>query len=199
MTEAGVCNLALLRVGQRLQIQALTDNTPEARAARVAFENARAVVLAEHPWSWATRYATLALLTDVERPGYDYVYALPTDCAVDRFIWSGVLRPARDQAIGYAIVDGHGDSAGTVLATNLEDAELCYTSNAVSIARYPAAVTDAIAWLMVPDLALGLAVKPAMAPRMTEWAWARIRQAAGNDVMRGQLEVEPESEFIRGR
>lgn len=199
MTEAGVCNLALLRVGQRLQIQALTDNTPEARVARVAFENARAVVLAEHPWTFATRYATLALVADVTRPGYDYVYACPSDMAVDRYVWSGVRRPANDQAIPYTIVDGHGDSAGSVLATNLEDAELCYTSNEVSIARYPAAVTDAIAWLMVPDLALGLAVKPALAGRVLDHAWGRIRAAAANDFNRGHLDVEPESEFVRGR
>lgn len=199
MTEAGVCNLALLRVGQRLQIQALTDNTPEARAARVAYLNAFGVVLEEHPWSFATRYKALALVADATRPGFDYVYACPSDMAVDRYIWSGVLRPANDQAIPYAIVDGDTDFAGPVVATNLEDAELCYTANDINIARFPAKVADAIAWLMVPDLALGLAVKPGMAPTMLNFAMARIREAAAADFNRGQLAVAPESEFVRGR
>lgn len=199
MTEAGLCNLALLRVGQRLTISALTDQSPEAKACRTAFDNARRVVLEEHPWSWATRRSALALVSGAERTGWTYVYAVPSDMVTPIELCSGYTNPTRDQGVPYAIEDGNADTPGSILLTNLEDAELRYVSDEVSVARYPQKVADAMAWLMVPDLAAGLSVKPHLVPNMVRFALGRIAQAAAADVNRQLPEMEQDSEFVRGR
>lgn len=199
MTEAGLCNLALLRVGQRQTIGSLADSTPEAKACATAFANARDVVLAAFDWPWATRRAELAVVADATRTGWTYVYAAPADMHEPCYIWSGVRAPANDERIPMAIEDGDGDTTGQVILTDKEDAELVYITNALPIGRYPPLVADALAWLMAADLALGLVNNARGAPNLRSEGLRVLGHAFARELAKQQRDVEPESEFVRGR
>jgi hypothetical protein len=199
MTEAGLCNLALLRVGQRQTIQALTDVTPEARACKTAFANARDVVLGSFEWGFATRRKQLALLANVERSGWTYVYSAPTDMQAPCYLWSGVRNPGLNQRVPFSLEDGNPDFTGQILLTDKPDAELVYIANDLGIGLYPPLVADAVAWFMAADLALGWAVKPALASQLQRAAMVALQSAQLREANKPTRDAQPESEFVRGR
>ena len=79
-SQVGIVNLAYGKFGD-LTIQAITDSTPQARAAAVLWNNVRDEVLSSYPWKFAIKRITLDT-PDAETPefGYDYQYTLPADC-----------------------------------------------------------------------------------------------------------------------
>ncbi len=193
---AAICNIALLRVGNRQTIDSLDGRSTEAQVCKVAYANARDAVLAAASWRFARKRSVLALVSGVEVTGWDFVYALPGDCIAPRFLWAEQEDPPVEMRIPYELEAGDN---GTLLLTNQEDAELVYTARVETVARYSPLFVDTLAWVLAADLVLGLPVKPAVAQWMAARAQVALGQAAAaneNQVQRGPA---PEAEAIRAR
>jgi hypothetical protein len=197
VTEATICGLALLRVGQRQVIGSLTEATTEAQACALIYPAARDAILEEHWWSWATKRQALALSTET-RTGWAYAYALPSDCVTARYLWSGYRFPAASQTIPFAI-EASADGSSRLLLTDQEDAELVYTAAITTPSLWSAMARDALAWRISADLVSALPVKPQLAAQALAMALRRTLEAAAADRAQSQLDQPPAAEHIRAR
>jgi hypothetical protein len=80
ISKVAICNLALIEVGN-ITIQAITDDTREARACNGLWDVVRDDLLFSYPWKFALKRVSLgAALADEPEFEYDYQYTLPADC-----------------------------------------------------------------------------------------------------------------------
>lgn len=143
----GICNLALASIGHRAEVTAISppDGSQEAALCSRFYEHARDAALEAHEWSFATKRVALA---DLGTPptGWDYRYAMP----------NGVIRPLRVVETGttteqpYAI---ESDDSGTVIYTDVENAEFHYVARITDPTKYSPSFTNALAWTLAAYLA----------------------------------------------
>jgi len=79
-TQTNIYNLTLRSLG----LKRVTSTSADVEAVRVLndlYEFVRDAVLSEHPWNFAIKYSsTLSENASAPNFGYDYSYALPSDC-----------------------------------------------------------------------------------------------------------------------
>jgi hypothetical protein len=205
-TPAELCNVALGRIGHRQFIDSLNEAVAAAEACAVSYPFSRDLVLAAFPWPFATRRARLAEVADQARSGWGYVYALPVDLIAVRYLYNaaniGVLATA-DKRTPYALEGSPMDPAAgygrRVLLTDQAGAELLYTARVETVALYPPAFQDALAWHLASELALSLAVKPQLGIAALGHYERALARAAALELRQGQDGPMGESEFIRER
>ena len=205
LTDAQICTLALNRVGEKQPLGSLKDATNAGRLCRLVYPLARDGALEEFPWPFARRRAALALLADDEddaeareNTGYAYVYALPSDCLVPRYLETGLLNPAEDQKIPFELEDDADQSTG-VLLTNQEDAELVYTWRVTETAKFTPLFADALAWRVAYELCFSLPVKPAVGERAMQMYQMKVAEAAASTQRHAQLAPKPKPLSVRAR
>lgn len=112
-TDADICNLALLRIGELKQVTfpVASDTSTAGKVCAVAYPAALSALLQRFPWRFASKGVQLyedGLLTAYLQtptyscPGWQFVYALPTDMALARYIYDGQRpgQPAFPLAVG---------------------------------------------------------------------------------------------------
>ena len=147
-----VINTALQRCGAA-GINLAYENTQEAAIATSAYERCRKLVLAQYPWRFAMRYATLARNVDKPAVGYAYSFALPADylsvvsvhpyCVDDE----GTVMPAdmfRQRQAKWEIV-------GRDVYSNFPLLALRYVSDAET--EMPEEFANALAWRLAFEIA----------------------------------------------
>jgi hypothetical protein len=202
LTDAQICTVALARIGQRQFVDDLNSNTSQAQVCKVLYPLARDAVLESFPWPFATRRATLGLLAGATKPGWAYVYVMPGDCVVARYLDPGTANPSADARIPFSreiADDANGMPTIPILLSNFAAAILIYTARLSNPGLWPALFTDALAWRMAADLALALAVKPELGLRMESAYAAALNAAASAQLRQLQSDVPPDSPFVRGR
>lgn len=196
-TPAALCNIALGRIGQRQFIQDLDDSSVEAATCKVFYEDALKAVLCAVPWQFATGRQVLAELT-VTRTNWDFVYSLPDDSIFARYIAvEGATEPRPDQRIPFALE--HDSTAGKVLVTDKEDAELVYTRFVEDVNLFEPLFVDALAWKLAGDLALAIPIKPQLGLKIAEWYTMTLGLAAAANFRQSQARAEPDASYIRAR
>lgn len=199
--EAGVCNMALLRIGQAQTIDNLNEASVAARACKAFFATARDAVLEARPWPFASHRATLAqlaTLTTTQLGQWGYGYSMPADCLAPRYLFSGTDEPAGDADVPFATEDD--PATGKILLTNLKSAVLVYTAQILAPPKWSAMFTDALAYKLASDLALGLAKKPDLADSMLKkYLIAVGLAAAAAKQQTRETSPQPESQYVRGR
>lgn len=79
VTQLTVFNMALAELQQE-PITDVNDDSDKAATLRLYYDTALDVALKSHSWDFATKYATLTLVSDAENiTPYTYLYALPDD------------------------------------------------------------------------------------------------------------------------
>jgi hypothetical protein len=195
-TEAQLCNIALLRVGERQTIDSLEETTEAARSCKALYAPARDACLAELWWTFATQRAVLAETTE-ERDGWTYAYAMPSDCLAPRYVYAGIRNPAPEVRIRFASeLNDAGD--GFLILGDFEaaDCPLIYTARIENVTLFPPVFVDALAWRLASDLALGLTVKPQVGLAMRQGYQAALNRAMASDLRIGQDDTLPDSELI---
>lgn len=205
-SDAQLCSISLLRIGQQQTVDSLDEDTSQAAACKAMYANARDAVLELLDWPFARRRAVLAALT-LTRTEWDFVYALPADCLAPRRIVSGIKPESADDRIPFDIEGDATVGTNRILLTDQEDATLLYTAitpNPVTNQPWPVALmsplfVDALAWKLAGDLTLALPVKPGTLQLMNvefEKAFARAGAAARNQLREPQ---PPTPRFITAR
>lgn len=198
-TQLIICNTALGLLGHRHHIASLTENTDAARMCAMFYGRAVNSTLEAFPWNFASKYVALVEHASIEPPtNWSLAYTLPTDCAVAReLVYPGNRTPRADMRIPFEI----GWATGTIrlLYTDLEDAELHYTTSTVSETLYDNLFKDALAWRLAADIAPGLGLDP----KMSMWAHSMFNAALSTAQARSHNEgfegPDPDCEFISVR
>ena len=123
-----ICNLALTHIGIGKQISNVaTDQTREAVAIRLVYNDAIQQTLRDFAWPFATRYVQLAVLDGGVRPNSDWLfkYRQPSDCLFERRLV--VSRTDVGDPAPSPFLCSSDDTGGLIFA-NLANAVLEYTA-----------------------------------------------------------------------
>jgi hypothetical protein len=93
----------------------------------------RDAVLRDHPWPFAKRRATLALVEEDPVDEWGYSYRVPSDCVYLRRLVSGTRIDTNDSEIEMELL---ADDAGGLIYTDLDEAEAEYTARITETARF---------------------------------------------------------------
>jgi hypothetical protein len=214
--EAGVCNRALLRIGQSQLINDLTQASPIARACQALYADSRDATLEARWWPFAKRRATLAEIAEADLPeagigGWAYAYTLPADCIAPRYIEALTddtdeeVIAVNSDAIGIASgarpipFDTEDDGDRRILLTDQPAAVLVYTARVTQVARFTPLFKDALSFKLASDLAFGIAKKPAVGREMLVAFERALERAAGSSAKQSKPRSRPRSAFERVR
>lgn len=212
LSPVDICNLALSHVGVALEIQALNDNTKEARACNRFFNVLRQNLLRKFPWPFATSTASLILLSDPNLiiPAtieWQFSYRLPSDVLRARRILND-RRPTWQTVVPYRI---EKDSGGGILLTDYAPIAANSVIPAQPQLEYTVDVTDTTQFPADLAMAFSYALGKLVAPRVTtgdpyklgdkcaaefKSAW---EAATGMAMDEEQPDKPAESEFVRAR
>lgn len=193
-----ICNMALGHLGVGKDIASLAENSAEARACNRYYNIAVQAVIADFPWPFATRFATLALVEADPTDEWAYSYRYPADCMMIRRILSGVRQDSLASREEYRIAS---DTMGAIILTDKENAQIEYTVMPADTALFPVDFIEAlsyrIAWAVAPTLTGGDPFKLGdRAARAYAESIAAAKSGAANEE---SPPVPLESEFIRAR
>lgn len=198
-SKVEIVNITLSHLAVGKEVANLeTEKSEEAAAARRVYEMAKDFCLREVYWPFATKITALALIEEEPNTEWGYSYRYPTDCLRVRRVLSGLRNDTRQSKVTYKIAQ---DSAGLLLFTDSENAQIEYTIRADNPQLYPAdfvmALSYYLAWMMAPRLTGGDQFK--LGEKALKMYDVFIKKAAANAFNEEQAEEEVESEFERER
>lgn len=206
LTAVQICNAALVNTGTSATINSFDERTSESRACKAIYELTRDGLLERFPWKFATKRQSLALNSGswLQRTGWTYSYALPSDCIIPRRIWAGVRTPNALDKIPFEVeASGPGTSttetSQLILLTDQAAAELIYTARNDNPALYSPLFIEALAWALAKKLCLVLPVKPEWSAKC-DAEFTKALLIAKSVHSRGhQEDPNPPSEFTTAR
>lgn len=189
-SEVDICNLALSHLGDSATIASIDppEGSAQAEHCAVFYPVARDTLLELHNWSFATRRASLALLT-AESFNYQFAYAAPNNCM--RVL--SVLEPTACTLDPTAAFEIEADENGSrMVLTDVESAVMRYTMQVTDPTKFSPLFVDALAWMLASHLA-GPVVKgdsgAAAARSASSIFQQQFKLAAASDA--NQRKVEP--------
>lgn len=218
-----IVQMALAEVGETTTIASLVNPTTKGEKLGVLFyERTRDRMLRKLSPQWAVRRAALVQLTDHERAGWSYVYALPTDLlkVVDLDLGyragsqgmgtlyasslSGVpydpSAPATPLPAAAWAIEANNTATGKVLCCDLAPGcSLVYIAQLVDPTLWSPDFTEAVLWGVAAKLAMPLAVKPDLAARAEQMARQTLAEAIADDANEQRPDRQPDSEIISAR
>jgi len=207
-----ICNRAITEIGG-YPIQALTEQTKEAQTCSLLYAPARDEVLRAHPWNFATRRVTLALLSETYT-GWTYAYQYPTDCLLVREIYDatsvtpgnyGLTEQAifeNTRAVSYKPefeVAADSTLTSKVILTEKENAVLIYTARVTDTNMFDPLFTRALALRLAADLVTPMKGDPQMKQRLEEQSYRAIMQAEADNANECQKDPDNASTFVSAR
>lgn len=144
-----IANMALSNIGDSATVSNLTPPEGSAQATHCArfYPMARDSLLELHDWAFATRRATLALLSDAPAFGYAYAYQAPNDMLKARFVVDPALPGA---PVDFVVED---DGTNKTILTDQANAAMLYTMRVTDTGKFPPLVEMAMSWLLSAYLA----------------------------------------------
>ena len=175
-TEVDICNLALAHLGDNATIASIKPPEGSAQAEHAArfYPVARDTLLELYAWSFASKRATLALLTNPISQ-WDYCYALPADAmevvaiispdaqndyvtrasASDNPGWQNNYSPsiAAGQYVPQPFALETDEVGNNVIYTNVQNALCRYQASVTDTSKFSALYTLTLSWHLAGMLA----------------------------------------------
>lgn len=155
-----VVNMALVHIGARTIANLSTEQSKEAIAANLVFEDQLQAVLREHPWAFATGYNDALTLVDgafddPANPDWYFSYRVPDEAVFVRRIVTPNRRSFEPDPEPFRFTR---DDVGGLLLVNIEDPVIEFTTRPdCAVAKGDALFRDALAWRLAYTLAPSLA------------------------------------------
>lgn len=190
--ETTICNMALYRTGVSDTIASLDEGSKESRICKTFFGPIRDVVLEDVDWNFARKRRVLALLSEAAPTNWTYSYQLPEDCvAVRALVIPGTRIPSSKDRIPYEV-------QGRSILTDWPDLELIYTYRCTDMSLWTPQAVSALAWALVPELAMGLVIKTEAAQQGRAGYNQVVSEAVASNLQQGS-DNEPDSDFVTVR
>jgi hypothetical protein len=185
-----ICNLALGEL-RAPPIVDIAENTLEAQNCARYYPQCLKLLLEQHDWSFATKIATLAALTDNPRASeWAYAYALPVDCATPKRIippvdgttpvrryWPFDYPEPRDWWTGFIVEAG-------VFYSQVSGVILEYSANDIDEDVMPAMFVDALTYALAARLAVPLRDSRETKGELLKQAEIATQRAVADDMAR---------------
>lgn len=220
-SEVDICNLALAHLGDVAGVSSISPPDQSAQAKHCArfYPISRDALLEMHPWGFATKRMSLALLS-TDSNQWSYVYAGPTDVvnylkiidpdASDDFSSTLVLANSLPGSVNAG--QGVYTPQTFIVETNDDGDELVYTNQENAILVYSALVTDTTKFspLFVETLGYLLASKLAgpivkgeegrkVAADMLKTAMGYLGRATTSDANQRRTNISPSVPWMVNR
>jgi hypothetical protein len=154
-----ICNLALSNLGAG-NINALNEDSAEARACNQYYEHCRDLLLQSYPWRFAGKTVALAELTNDKPGAWGHAYSRPNDCLKVRWVRPQYsLNDPCAQTVQDEISHIH-DVDGGVIYCNLPTAHLRYTQRLADVSKFSPLFIDALSWHLSVRLAMPITKDP---------------------------------------
>lgn len=189
ISKVDIVNMALSVLGSKQTIQDIdSDQSTEARTANLHYENALKTALSFSNWSFATTWATSALLSDSPPDDWAYMYAMPANAVkvieiVDT-LDSRLNKPAKFTKANYG--------GQLVLLTDTKSPTWRYIYLNEIPGTYSPEFVDALAAQIAYRLAMPLTRKLDLQVRAQEQYKNLISAAAAADANEQTLNEEPD-------
>lgn len=206
-----VCNHALQRIGVNKKLTNLgTDVSQEAEVCRTFYGLVIERVLRDHPWDFATRYATLALVGGtVDTPvngDWQYSYRSPTNMLFARRIVGQNDQKRKYDPNPIPFREG-SDATGSLIYTDVEldddndlDVQLEYTIRLDCPARFgDATFRSAVAWRLAAEIAPSLSRDEKRQQFCLQMYQLELNDAGVTDAQEQQQEAPGDADWITGR
>lgn len=197
-SKTEICNLALSHLGYGKEIADLdTEQSQEASACRRFYTTAKQAILEDHDWSFATEFATLALIEANPTTEWAFSYRYPTDCLKIKRILSGIRQDTTDTQVPFKLLQ---DTSGLIIYTDMEDAQIEFIKDVTENylpAQFNLAFSFRLAAYLAPRITGGDPFK--MKEEMLGQYALELQRAKINNMNEERLDTRPESEFIRTR
>ena len=146
LSQVGIMNAALGKLGQDIVVQAPSENSKHARALSRSWDYVLDYVQAARIWPFTTRVELLTLSAEDPLPGWEYRYDYPSDCmtAVALCDEAGVRSALRGNMPNFDFEKVNGKDGACLLA-DLPDAYLLYSARVTDVSRFPAHFCEALA------------------------------------------------------
>ena len=198
-SQVEIYNMALGNIGISETVASLEERSKAQQVCSRFWDFARDTALAQFPWQFATKIATLALIGTPPR-GWLHQYQYPTDCLKAMHLTPAGRIP-RPQSINERpnFNVGYGDG-GQVIWSNEEAAELAYVVRITDTGRFPPLFVEALSWklaqlIATPMTAQTSIVQNAMAGYTQAW-----QLAASQDLNESTGDILTASvDYITGR
>lgn len=189
-TVVEVCNLALRRVDAAKTITGFGEGTLESSISEQFYQPTLEEVLADHPWKFAAKTASLAQTTAL--PGWIYAFTKPNDfvriiSAADNkyFRGSGVFDYQREDEF---------------FLSDSSEFWLRYVQNAPAINNWPPRFLGGVVLKIAAKMVGPLKRSRAQADELEQKAEDELSKAKHtNDAVEGPAEPMPESSWVTAR
>lgn len=179
-SEVSICNLSLAHLSNQANIASLMEQSVEAQYCSQFYPMARDQALAEHAWSFTTKRANLAYLTN-DSLQWQYCYARPNDAGG---LVAMLVPGALDDFDQQDYVQEQNNAGALVLRTNVQDAVLKYTVRVTDPTLFEAQFVTAVSYLLASYLAGPITKDTQLKKAMYEaygQAIAKAKTANAND------------------
>jgi len=178
-----ICNSALAAVGSKA-IVSLSDNTERARLLQTIYDTDRLSLLRMHPWNFAIKQATLAVLDGVTPFEYTYAYELPADCL-------RVLRVYQNLC-PYEIV-------GKAIYSNDTQMRIYYIADITDTAQFDTVFIECLSMKIASDIAYSLTQNLTLTDALAKEYEMRFRQAKQYDAQEGSPRQWDSGDWLTSR
>lgn len=151
MTSAvSIANLALSHIGDEANLSSMTEQSVQAEHCNRYYPIARRSLIEKHTWSFATRRASLALLTEEPPSSWQFAYAIPTLCLKPfAVLMPGYIGDTQEQDFTVETLA----SGNRVIYTNTEQAVLRYVVDVEDTTKFTPMFIEALSRLLASYIA----------------------------------------------
>jgi hypothetical protein len=196
LPDAGICNLALKRIGISQRINNLqTDQTVEAAVCRDVYAHTRDWLQENFNWPFAKKYESLAQVAEEPNDDWAYSYRYPPDCKRVTRVVAGV-GPIEADPIPFAL---GSDASGLLIFTDYDPTTIMYVRKVDDESLFSSAFDSVFAWKIAMEIAMPLAVREALALKAENNYKLEIGKAQANELNQEFLGDQPDAGSVRAR
>lgn len=197
LSKTAILNLALGHLGTRTTVQNIdTEASVEAKQGKLFYDQAREQALVDFDWTFARRRLLLAAHGNAApTTQWAFRYQYPSDCLIVRKI----VNPAGEDKTRSPYQIELADNDTVSIVTDVDDAELIYTSNVETVTLFTPHFTLALSYLLAHYLAAPLTRKQTMIEKMLITYERTIKLAGAHDGNQEAARPEPDALWIQDR
>lgn len=201
MNTTDICNMALASIAQG-RIVSLTEDSEPARQCAIFYDLVRESLLDQFRWGFAERSSKLAEI-NAEVPGWDHVYAAPSDCRVVRQVYNRDRTLEESDSMKERTYNqfkiAHLDESKKVIVTDIKEAWADYTADVKNAELFSPFFSEALAHKLAYYLAMPLSGSRSIKQSEYQLYQAAIQQAMFSSAIENHHKIKWSQKYFDAR